>query len=94
VADVAPALADGYKQWTMNGAHNLSRGARAGLLLFLVSACTDARTPSSTLMQPLPERRARVVVERALSDSGAEPAPGRTLTLERGDALHEDVAVA
>lgn len=45
-------------------------------------------------MRPVEERRARAVIEKAISGEGMSPAPPRDVTLDGGAVLSEDMSVA
>lgn len=64
-----------------------------GLLALAALGCGSgvARVPNAT--RPLDERRAIQVIQRAIANEGARPAPGRDVTLANGKAIHLDVGV-
>jgi hypothetical protein len=74
----------------------------AGLVAALAVACgaamgtlacepPEARVPNPS--RQLDERRAVEVIRKAIHAEGAEPAPGRDVTLVTGSPLHIDVSV-
>jgi len=68
--------------------------SRRGALIALLACtgCSGAQRPAEQL-RPLEERRARALIEEAMTENGIRPARPRQLTLRSGQSLSEDMAV-
>lgn len=65
-----------------------------GLALALAApGCSGAQSAAPNPTHPIDERRAIEVIRQAMIAYGAEPAPGRDLTLSNGSLLHVDLGV-
>ncbi len=65
-----------------------------GVVAVLVFAAGCGEPSSAvSMMRTLEQRRAQAIIEKALTQNGVNPRPGRTFKLEGGDSLREDFSV-
>jgi hypothetical protein len=68
----------------------------ASMILAAASAlagCSGGQARPSSVLKPIEERRARGLIEQALSDNGMRPKQGRVVDLPGGTKLVEEMAI-